>query len=727
MTRPELRDALALLARGETAAAWEICAPLLATPPEDVDGLQTLGVIALRANKPEQAVAIFKRATELDPRIARLHLNLGTARQRLGRWEEALASYERAIALKPSLVDAHINRGAALAEAGRLEAAIAAYDQALAVQPGHAGAMLDRAIVLRRLGRVVEAIAGFDAVVALEPESVRALVARASALREMNRLNDALASFDRALALRPDLLPALRGTAAVLVAQRRFAEALAAYDRIVARAPEDAEAHASRGEALLHLGRLDEALASFDRALVLKPDFAFLAGLRLHVRMRMCDWRRFDDDLTVLCDAVRRGAKVSPPLLFLTLSDDPLLQRRCAEAWVAGRDLAPASLPGLEPPTRGGRIRLGYFSTDLCNHPVGHLIGECLERHDRARFELTAFAFGPDTGDDVQRRLRAAVDHWIDVRALGDSDVAQLARARGIDIAVDLNGFTLGARPRIFGYRPAPVQVAYLGYAGTSAMPGMDYLLADTTVIPDAERRHFSEKVVLLPHSYYVTPSARPEPAAVTRDACGLPESGFVFCCFNNTHKITPDVFAAWMRILGRVDGGVLWLLEDNPFMAANLRAAAAQHGVAPERLVFAPRTSLETHAARHRLADLFLDTAPYNAHTTATDALWFGLPVVTCPGASFASRVAASLLHAIDMAELIAPTRAAYEALAVSLATEPARLAAVRERLRRNRATTPLFDCARFTRHLEAAYGAMMERARAGLPPDHIVVPAEP
>jgi predicted O-linked N-acetylglucosamine transferase (SPINDLY family) len=351
-------------------------------------------------------------------------------------------------------------------------------------------------------------------------------------------------------------------------------------------------------------------------------------------------------------------------------------------------------------------------------------MAELFERHDKSKFELIAFSFGPETNDEMQIRVSQAFDHFINVASLSDLEVALLSRELGIDIAIDLKGVTQDYRLSIFSYRAAPIQVSYLGYPGTLGVDYIDYLIADKTLIPKQSQQHYSEKIVYLPNSYQVNDRHRAiAPTQFTKQELGLPEDAFVFCCFNNNFKITPDIFDSWIRILKAVDSSVLWLLQDNPTVALNLQKEAAQRGLDPARLVFAGRMDLPEHLARHNAADLFLDTTPCNAHTTASDALWAGLPLLTCMGETFASRVAASLLNAIGLPELVTETQADYEALAIDLAKTPAKLKALKEKLERNRLTTPLFDSELFTKHLEASYMQMYERYQADMKPEHIEV----
>jgi predicted O-linked N-acetylglucosamine transferase (SPINDLY family) len=414
---------------------------------------------------------------------------------------------------------------------------------------------------------------------------------------------------------------------------------------------------------------------------------------------------------------------MTTPFPFLAMLDDPALHRMAARIYTEAKCPENSALGPL-PKRRPGKIRIGYYSADFHNHATTHLMAQALEAHDRGRFEVYGFSFGPDESDAMRRRVFAACDKFLDVRNASDGEIAQLSRQLGIDIAVDLKGHTQNSRPGIFAGRAAPLQAQYIGYPGTMGAAYMDYVIADKIVIPPGAEADYDEKILRLPHSYQANDSTRKiSSKTTTREDAGLPPSGFVFCSFNNNYKILPDTFASWMRILTAVDGSVLWLLEDNALAAANLRRHAADRGVDPARLVFAGRVPLEDHLARHRLADLFLDTWPYNAHTTASDALWTGLPVLTRMGKAFAGRVAASLLTALDLPELITASTEDYEKRAVELARNPEKHAALRAKLAANRTTMPLFDGKLIARHLEAGYEMIHARQQSGLPPDHIEV----
>ncbi len=504
-----------------------------------------------------------------------------------------------------------------------------------------------------------------------------------------------------------------------------YEPAVANYDKAIALSPNNAEAHYCRGVALVASSGTRAAVASFDKVLTLGADFKFSYGARLDAKMQICDWGEFGAAVVRLAASIQCNEPASDPFLVMTLVDSAALQKKAAEIWVQHEYPANHALPRIPKRHKRDKIRIGYFSGDFREHPVSMLTAELFETHDRSRFELNAFSFGADTQDKMRKRMERAFDRFIDLRMASDQEIASHARGIEIDIAVDLGGFTLGGRPGIFAARAAPVTSRLPGLCGTMGAEYMDYLVGDPTVVPENSRRHYSEKIIYLPHSYLVNDSQRRiADRVITRQELGLPQTGFVFCCFNGSYKITPDVFDSWMRILRRVEGSVLWLSDLNTAAVANLRKEAVRRGVNAERLLFAgPMESLSEHLARHRAADLFLDTLPYNAHTTASDALWAGLPVLTCVGDAFAGRVAASLLNAIGLPELICSTREQFEELAVELANQPHRLAALRQKLTDNRLTTPLFDTRLFTKTLESAFTEIYERHQADLPPDHIYV----
>lgn len=721
----KLQQAIAFHQRGMLPDAKRLYEEILKQRPKHFDALHLLGVIACQTGDFGRGEELIAQALRVDRGSPLAYLNRGNALKELKRFDDALGCYNKAIALKPDFVDANSNRSMVLYRLKRLDEALAGYDRTIVLKPDHAEAYNNRGTVLFDLDRPDEALVSYEKAIALRPGYAEAYCNRGAVLFDLDRLQEAFVSYAKAVALKPDYAEAYCYCGKTLYLLRRLDEALASYDKALALKPDFAEAWFARGDALYDLRRLDEALANCEKALAFDPDFFGAEGMRLHIKMNLCDWTNFDADCENLISSVRKGKDNARPFGFLGVSASPDDELQCARLWVA-KDCPPSqSVLWQGEQYHHDRIRVAYFSADFREHPVSQLMVGMFERHDRSRFDITAISFGPDDNTEMRRRLMNSVEHFIDAKAFNDEQVASLVRSSEVDILVDLMGFTGRARTRVFARRPAPVQVNYLGYAGTMGAPYIDYILADRFVIPEEKRKSYSEKVVYLPNSYMPTDSRRKiSDRSPRRSEHGLPETGFVFCSFNNSYKITPEIFGVWMRLLREIDGSVLWLSETNETAMRNLVHQAQSLGMDPTRLVFAPRLPLnEDHLARLELADLFLDTLPYNAHTTAVDALWAGLPVLTRPGETFAGSVAASLLNAVGLPELVTATSEIYQQTAIDLAKDPAKLKAIRQKLTGNRLSAPLFNTELFTRHVEAAYIAMHERHQSGLPLDHIVV----
>jgi protein O-GlcNAc transferase len=683
------------------------------------DSLHALGVIAAQRRDFSRAQALLQRALAINPHVADAQANQANVQNALGRYGEALASAERALQIDPRHVVALYNRAVALQRLKRYDEAIADYNAALAIMPEFAQALTNRGAALHDLNRYDEALASLDQALAIQPSHVEALYNRGLALQHLQRYREAIASYDRALALRPDLTEALNNRGLSMQSLQRYDEARASYDEALAQRPDFAEARFNRGAALSAMGRHENASQDIERALTQNPDLPYAAGALLHARMYACDWRSYEKESADLLAKVLAGRRAAEPLTILNICDSAPLQLACARTYIDDR------FPAAGVPLWRGeryahdRIRIAYLSADFHDHAVMHLMAGLFEQHDRSQFDVVAVSFGPDPSTDTRARLKDAFERFIDVRHLRDDEIAKLLRDLETDIAIDLKGFTDDARTGIFAFRPAPIQVNYLGYPGTMGAPYIDYIIVDPIVVPHDQRLAYAEKIVYLPHCYQVNDAKRLiAERTPTRSEAALPETGFVFCSFNNNYKITPTMFDVWMRLLRDIDGSVLWLFEGNAAAPVNLRREAANRGVAPERLVFAPKVPLADHLARHRLADLFLDTQPWNAHTTASDALWAGLPLLTCIGTTFAGRVAASLLEAVGLPELVTRTLSEYQTLALQLAGEPSLLAGIKQRLSDNRHVFPLFNTDRSRRHIEAAYSEMYARHRRGEAP---------
>lgn len=746
MTQGELLNrALAFHSRGQLAEAERLYRAVMDAAPEEAAAPHLLGVVRAQQGRTEEALELMAAALKLKPDAPEILSNYGNALKTQGRAGEALAQFDRAVALKPDYgaawcrraqalhqlrrlpealdsvdralalnprhLEAIDTRGGILLDMGRPQEALASYDQALALAPGFPDSLNNRALVLKALRRSEEALVSVDRALAAHGGMAEAWNNRGIILFDLKRMGEAIDSYDRALSLHPAYAEAFNNRAVAKTALKRFAEALSDCDRALALKPDFADAFYNRGNALSELSRPEEALGDYQRALDIDPGHPnALSGLA-NAALLIGDWQRTAELGARLKADVLADRSVIQPFVVMGYFDDNELQLRAAQHYV--RRAGPGPVPALWRGERYGhdKIRIAYLSADFHNHVTSALTVEMFERHDRARFEITAISFGPDDASAMRARLVAAFDRFHDARQQSDRAVAELLRALEIDIAVDLGGHTSGARPWVLAHRPCPVQAKYMGYPGTSGSDFIDYLIADRIVVPPDQEPYFSEKLAALPDTLWVTDTARVLPPPPTRAEAGLPETGFVFCCFNHNWKITAPIFDVWMRLLNQVNGSVLWLLEGNAAIGANLRKEAAARGIGPERLIFAGRTTPDQHLARQPLADLFLDTLPYNAHTTASDALWAGLPLVTLPGKSFPARVAASILEAANLPELIAPDLPGYEALALKLAREPAALKAIRDRLA-DKNTMPLFDTARFTRNLETAYLSMLGRS---------------
>jgi predicted O-linked N-acetylglucosamine transferase (SPINDLY family) len=636
----------------------------------------------------DEADRLYRRALATNPGDANaLHL-FGVLKAQRSDFAAALDLISHSIALEPHNGIGFYNRGNVLRELKRLDEALDSFDQALALMPAHVEAWSNRGTVLQELGRSAEALACFDRALSLDRNHLAALFNRANALRQLKRHGEALASYDRVLELKPDY----------------------------------AEAHNGRGALLQELRRFPEALAAYDKAYRLDPTLDYVQGRRLHVKMAMCDWSSLDGERARLLARADQLGTASEPFEFLCLSSSPSAQLRCAQAFADDRYPVRRAWHG---GTRAHRkIRLGYVSGEFREQATAYLTAGLFERHDRSRFEVMAIATGPNDFSPMRRRLEQAFDRFHDAADKNDRSIIDLVRSAEIDILVNLNGYFGLERTAVFAAKPSPIQVNYLGFPGTMGVDFMDYIVADRIVLPEHHQAYYAEKVAYLPFTYQPNDRRRAiAERAYTRQECGLPEHGLVFCCFNNTHKITPEIFDTWMRLLSQAEGSVLWLMEANPAVPPNLKREATRRGITPERIVFAPFLQLPEHLSRLRLADLFLDTLPHNAHTTASDALWCGVPVVTCLGTTFAGRVAASLLNAVGLNELVTRSLDEYESLARALAAEPDRLRALKSRLARERETAVLFDTQRYTRLLESAYLAMWERHLSGEPPGNFLV----
>jgi predicted O-linked N-acetylglucosamine transferase (SPINDLY family) len=721
-----IQRADAAYAAGDWPVAERLCGLVLETHSNHVYALSLLGIIKARTGHADQAAVLLRQVAIAMPDNPVAHNNHANVLRDLGRLQEAVKNYDRALALDPGYAEAYYNRGDALLALKRPDAALESYVTAIRLRPDYAEAHYSRGIALHELGRVNEALESYARAIAIHPRFADAYYNQGIALHELRRWEEAARSYRGAIQIREGFAQAYNNLGTVLRDLGQTDGALDCFAKALTINPALGEAHLNLGQTLATLKRLEESLASYEQALRLMPDQPWLYGARLFAKMQLCDWAGMPALIEGMFLKVSARQPCVQPLIALALTDEPQLNRHIAEITANSYQRGVAPLPAIPRRRRREIIRLGYFSADLHSHAVAHLTAGLFEHHDRRQFEVVAFSFGPNRNDPMRERLLQAFDRFIDVSQRTDREVAQISRDLEIDIALDLSGYTRDARPGIFVRRAAPIQVNYMGIPGTMGADCRDYFIADPVVIPETSRIHYTEKIVYLPHNYLVNDRKRaPVAEAPSRAQLKLPAEAFVFCSFNSPYKIMPATFGAWMRILKRTPASVLWLYSDNPRTTANLRKEAAKRGVEGERLLIATPLPQAQHLARQPAADLMLDTFPCGAHTTASDALWAGLPVLTRQGESFQSRVAASLLQAADLAELVTTDEDQYEALAVALATDPARLGALTERLRANRLTVPLFNTEQYTRQLEEAYRQMYDRYHAGLMPEDIRIPA--
>lgn len=756
---------------GDHAVAIDLISRAIELDPRNANFHCNLGNALSATGQTELAEASYRRALDRKRDFPLARFNLSALLKQAGRIDEAIAGYQQAIALNPSFVEAHYNLGLICQELHQWNAANAEYQQTLQLRPSHPEAWNNLGLVLKEQGNVVEAIECYRRAIQLRPEYAEAINNLGVGYREQREVHRALECYSQALRLKPDYAAAFNNLGNLLQSMGRPSDAVTCLKRAIELQPRFAEAYTNLGAALQDLKKLNEAadflraaielkpddvaaiqslgnvardggdaaeaINCYRRSLELKPDCLSALGQLIHQLQHQCAW----DELPTLTDRAIRALDQlatlteSPmsPFAFLTMpvATSSQEQQQSATRWAAysTRTAVPVANPWwqhpqAEQPGSDQRIRVGYLSADMRAHPVAELIVELFESHDRSQFAVTGYSYGPDDGSALRKRIASAFERFVDLRDVPLAESIQKIVDDRIEILVDLTGFTQHARTEILASRPAPIQVNYLGYPGTMGADFVDYIMVDHFIVPADRQPFYNEKLVHLPGCYQVNDTQRTiSPQVPTRAEVGLPDDAFVFCSFNSNYKITPDTFDVWLRLLQQVPSSVLWLLESNRQAPINLRREAEKRGVAPERLIFAPRRALPDHLARHQLADLFLDTFPVNAHTTASDSLWAGLPVLTLSGETFVSRVAGSLLQTLGLPELIATTLNEYESRALELAQDPQKLAMLRQRLHDNRLTSPVFDIKRATKAIERAYQQMQSIRVAGHSPTPFVI----
>jgi len=752
-----LQQAIQAFQGGNFDSADLILKKVLHVDSKNLPALHILGLIKASQSKYREAADYLARAARIHPNDASIQYNLAKALADSGNDKDALSHHKKAVALAPNNPEAWLSYGKSSSNLGRYEDALVLYGNALSLKPDYAEAALNKGATLRELKRYEEAITFAELALEINPNLFEAWSNKGVALKELKRYDDAIAHYDKALLLKSDYHEAWLNKGGILHELKRYDDAIAHYDKALLLKPDYHEAWLNKGNVLNELKRYDDAIAHYDKALLLKPDYheawsnrgmtlnflkrhsesakcyqkalefniegSYLVGQAHHQMMLGCDWTNYEKNVAEIFHLIDEGKKGAEPFGFQGIASSEELLKKCAEIYSNDKYPALGNLSEVSQ-YKHHKIRIGYLCGEFRNQATSILMTRVWELYDKSKFEIFAFDNGWDDGSEYRQRIEGAFSKVFDVSRLSDLDVAKLIKFNEIDILVNLNGFFGLARQGVFSYKPAPIQVNYLGFPGTIGANYMDYLIADKVVIPDNSKKYYIEKIVHLPNSYQANDNHRViSKKQYTKAELGLPENGFVFACFNNNYKITPTIFDSWMRILNHIRGSVLWLLADNPTAKENLIKEAVARGIDPYRLIFAERLPIQEHLARHDLADLFLDTLPYHAHTTCSDALWAGLPVLTLMGHTFPGRVAASLLNAVGLSELITKTQGEYEALAIDLAINPKKLAEIKLKLANNKFTNPLFDTPLFTKNLEAAYIKMYEQYQANLEPEHISI----
>lgn len=707
--------------------------------PDYPEALFGVGNIFQALSKYRSAMEWYRRALDSKPDMHQACNNMGVALFESGNYKEASQYYQKALQLEPAYFEAYTNLGNVHKMLGKFEAANDCYATAIEIKPDCAEAYASMAHTFQNMGRLDDAVECYQKALQIKPDYAEAYNDLGTLYRELGQQQRALSCFKKSVELKPQNPEGFNNMGIVYKEWGRFEKAISCYQKAIKYRSDFADAHYNLGIAFARCGRSKRAIGCYKEAIKCKPNHAFAYNLLIRNLQQICDWHHLAEPVNKLKAlskvALENGEKASEmPFLTFSLSDDPAYNHKVAESWAAEISARassirrshqnPATFPMIQRNQNNSIITIGYLSADFQNHATVHLMGSLFEYHDRSRFKIIAYSYGKNDHSDYRHKIEQHCDKFLDIRSLNDFQAAKAIHADEVDILVDLKGYTHGHRLEICAHRPAPIQVAWLGFPGTTGADFLDYIVTDKILSPPEHAAHFSEKFVYMPHTYQINDChqkiARKE---FSRQEFGLPQDGFVFCSFNEPYKIETVMFSLWMNVLQQVPSSTLWLIRKNRAAEAHLKTEAAGRGVAPERLVFADKLPKDEHLARYKLADLGLDTRLVNGHTTTSDALWAGIPVITLLGNHFASRVSASLLTAIGLPELVTRNLNEYQALAVRLASRPRELKAVKKKLAQNRTTMALFDTARFTRHLETAYRKMWQIYLQGEEPRQLEV----
>jgi protein O-GlcNAc transferase len=691
---------------------------VLIIKPDFAELHNNLGIIYHGIDKIDSARQHLEDAVRIMPEFVEAFNNLGHIYKELKLLDRAIDCYKNAVAINPEFADGYFNIGLVLQDQKQFDLAINNFEMAISINPNYSDAHFNIANILQDLGQLDGAVQSYQKTIKIKQDNTEAHYELGLTFMQLGKVDASIKSYEKALSINPNYGDVHNSLGNIFNQIGQLEKALLSYENALSISPEHAEVYFNLGNLMLDLNQLDNAIVNYEYALKLKPGIDCNFGNLVHTKMHLCNWDYFSDNLEELLEKINHNEKTISPFSLSALIDDAKIQLKNAKIFAKQKHPKNSALSKNYNYSTHKKIRIGYFSADFREHPVSYLSAELYELHNRSQFEIYAFSFGPDTQDVMNLRIKAGVDNFYDVRDMSYKDIALLSRSLEIDIAIDLGGFSANNRLEIFAITAAPIQINYLAYPGTMGADFYDYIVADETLIPEAQKSNYAENIIYLPSCYMPQDNSRQiSDKPLKRQDFNLPEDGFVFCCFNNSYKITPKEFDIWMRLLSKVDGSILWLIKANKSSVDNLKSEAEKRGVKADRLIFADKLTIEEHLARQRLADLFLDTFNFNAHTTASDALWVGLPIVTKIGKGFAARVAASLLTSIEVPELITTSEKEYEALALDLATNPEKLLLIKNKLADKRSTAPLFDTETYTKNLEKAYIRAHERYSSGLP----------
>ena len=748
---------LSLFTNGKSQEAIDELEPLIKNKPDDAVLFNISGACYAQLGEPIIAMRKYDKAIELNPKYSEAYNNLGITLQELGEPEQALENFEKAFSLKPEKVEiinviisilnevndpkisvdyyqkiiknspeqhlVHFNLGTVYQNMGRIDDAINSYKQTIKLQPEFSEAFLNLGIIFEETDKLDEALKNLERANEIDPDNPLILNNLGITLEGLDRKEDAIIHFEKAIEIDPDD-PAMYYNLGITLRGSNKDYAIKNFEKAIEIDPKNGELYSQIGALHFQAKHHNKALLNLDKAFSINPDIDFLIGNRLYTKMQLALWNDFQEQVNIISNKIDNNVNAVTPFSLMALIDDPQIQFNATKNYANFNFPRNANSLPIKPYINHKKIRIGYFSADFHNHPTMHLMAELFELHDKEKFEIIAFSFGHNQKDQWRERVLQSFDEFIDVRMKSDSEISSLSREMEIDIAVNLGGYTQDSRTGVFANLAAPIQVNFLGFPGTMAADYIDYIVADHIVIPTENESYFSEKIVYMPETYQINMSKRDvSNKPLSRSDLELPEENFIFSCFNNIHKITPQTFESWMRILKSVDGSVLWLYANNENVSKNILNSASRLGVDKSRIIFAQHVPVEEHLNRIGMADLFLDTLPYNAHTTASEALRMGVPVITLIGNSFASRVAASIVTAVDMPELITHNLDEYESLAIELARNQERFNQIKQKLIENLPTCSLLNSQSFTKNLELAYEEMNAWAVSNQKPENIIV----